>query len=215
MILVFAAAIANPLTLVAMENEDARAYQFERYIVMFYAAEGGEFPASEAAGGIRFVPIGDTLTRDQFPPNPTRYGYVFDGWRFRDSGAMLDRDYIVVNSNINLDAVWIRYGDTPTQTPGPSPTPGASPSPTPAPGASPSPAPTATPNKDAARPNPGTNPIAISFLIFGAVIGLGFASFGIIKITARHFSAAGQYRIDETRYKRENRLTNFLEDDTE
>jgi len=201
---------------------------FDRVIVAF-DPNPGAFPASEVADGLRFPNRGETLAGDDFPPNPIRNdGYVFSGWRLPD-GSVLTATYLIVNDQIELSAIWERASEapdaTPSPSPSPSPEPGASPSPSPVPGTSPSPSPSPapatpspTPNpddkaQDGYRPNPGTNPITISFLIFGAVIGLGIAAYYIVKLTAQHATAKGQYRTDATRYKRESRLTEFLEED--
>jgi len=61
--------------------------------------------------------------------------------------------------------------------------------------------------------NPQTNPIMISMMIFGAVMALGLASFGIVSIAKRQTAAAEVYRTKSTRYNREKRLTDWLNDD--
>jgi len=191
---------------------------FDRVIVSFDPTPG-TFPATEVADGLRFPNRGETLT--DFPPNPTRDdGYVFSGWRL-PNGNVLTATYIIANDLLGLTAIWEAESEAPDATPSPSPSPSPSPAPgeSPSPSPSPSPAtPSPTPNpddkaQDGYRPNPGTNPIAISFLIFGAVIGLGIAAYYIVKLTAQHATAKGQYRTDATRYKRESRLTEFLEED--
>jgi len=216
---------AKPITVMAFEYDDyydnndyyyniERAFSLDRVIVAFNPSPG-TFPATETADGLRYPNRGETLTN--FPPNPTRDdGYVFSGWQL-PSGDTLTATYLVVNDNINLTAIWVRYSEapdaTPPPSPSPSPEPGASPSPSPAPA---TPSPTPNPDdkaQDGYRPNPGTNPIAISFLIFGAVIGLGITAYFIIKLTTQHTIAKEQYRTDAARYKREARLTEFLEDE--
>ena len=190
---------------------------FDRVIVAFDPSPG-TFPATEVFDGLRYPNRGETLTN--FPPNPTRTdGYVFNGWQL--NGYPLTATYLVANDNIALTAIWIRYSEAPDTTPAPDATP--TPSPSPAPDASPTPSPapatpSPTPNpddkaQDGYRPNPGTNPIAISFMIFGAVLGLGIAAFYIVKVTAQHALEKEQYRTDATRYKREARLAEFLEDE--
>ena len=193
------------------DGPEARSATFDRYIISF-DPNGGTFPESETAEGIRFVRIGETET--DLPPDPTRANYVFSGWQFLNSGAMLEANYIVATENFQLQAVWVHYTDAPDATPAASPTPGAGASPTP--GASPSPTPagpTPTPNKDAQRPNPTTNPIAISFMIFGAVLVLGMSAFGVIKLSVRHAEATGRYKVDASRYNREARLQDYLDED--
>jgi len=205
-----AVALARPITVMAEAN------QFDRYMVDFNP-NYGEFPESETLDGTRFVSVGGTLT--DFPPNPTRDGYVFDGWQFVSgarSGQRLEESSLVVDESVMLlAALWVTYGEQTTSTPPPaatpSPTPGAA-SPTPAP-TSPSPTPTPASSSDAGRPNPTTSPIAISFMIFGAVMTLGLAAFGIIKLVARHSVANGKYRTDTARYMREARLDDLLKED--
>jgi len=192
---------ASPLTLMAADT--ARA-QMERHIVVFDPYQGA-FPASETRDGVRFVPVGGSTLTD-FPPNPEREGYIFDGWRL-PGGARLETNYLFVNEAVALTAMWRAYGEEATHTLPPNPQ-------TQSPAPTTSPSPTPTPH-DAARPNPSTNPLAISFLVSFAVLALGIAAFGIIKLTARHAMATGQYMVDATRYEREARLADLLkEDDT-
>jgi len=219
MTLIMATASWKPLTVIASEHYyEAETFRFDRLFVVF-DADGGTFPPEETADGIRLPFRGETV--NDFPPNPTRTGYVFDGWRL-PGGETLTANYLVVDSDIVLTAIWAPYSSggqntpAPGTSPSPTPAPGTSPSPTPVASASPSPG-SASPSPDKAqegyRPNPGTNPLAISFLIFGAVIGLGIAAFSIIKIAARHAQAKEQFMTDKARYEREARLTDFLEED--
>jgi len=233
-ILVFTVATtgARPFTVAASEynaseynaseynSEHSEYYDFDRMfdvLIVSFDPAPGVFPASETSDGIRYPNRGETMTN--FPPNPTRDdGYVFGGWRL-PGGDVLTATYLIVNSNMELSAIWVRQDEAPEATT--TPPPEATPAPTPYPGASPSPAPptpSPTPNpddkaQDAQRPNPGTNPIAISFIIFGAVIGLGMAAFSIVKLTAKHAVASDKYRTDKVRYDRETRLREFLEDE--
>ncbi|MCL2360904.1 MAG: hypothetical protein FWC73_03700 [Defluviitaleaceae bacterium] len=231
MALIVAAAGGRPFLAMASEQNYEQYYEhyyethrFDRVFVVFNP-DPGAFPPEETADGVRLPFRGETLT--DFPPNPTRAGYTFDGWRL-PGGEALTADYLVVNNEITLHAIWIPYGTAPQNSPAPgtspspSPEPGASPSPSPAPGTSPSPSPTPggaspTPYKgqDGYRPNPGTNPLAISFLIFIAVIGLGIAAYNIIKLAAKYAEEKGQYIADATRYEREARLTDLLEEDND
>ena len=59
--------------------------------------------------------------------------------------------------------------------------------------------------------NPQTSPIQVTFTIFGAVLLVGIAAFGIMKLTGKQLAAQGQYRADMTRYNREKRLTDMFE----
>ena len=194
------ACMLPPLTVMAESN------QFEQFLVSF-DTNSGEF-VNETNEGIRIVPAGGTLTN--FPQNPTRYGYVFDGWQIADgarSGERLTENSLVVYENMALIAIWVRYGEaTTTPAPGtPTPTPAATATPTPSPET----------KADAGRPNPTTNPIAISIMIFVAVMSLGLAAFGIIKLMAHQALATGKYRSDSARYIRESRLADLLKDEAQ
>ena len=208
-ILILAAA-ARPHTVMA------EMHQPESAMVMFEPYQG-EFPEPEASGfeGVRFSTVGSTLT--DFPPNPTRYGYVFDGWQFitgqRNGERLTGNSLVVSESLMTLRAIWVRYGEATTT---PPPTATATPSPTPSPSpASPTPTPSAGNKADAGRPNPTTSPIAISVFIFVAVMTLGLAAFGIIKVSARQALAADKYRSDIARYARETRLTDLFKEETQ
>jgi len=107
---------------------------------------------------------------------------------------------------------------SPSATPAPSTTPSATPTPSTAPSATPTPCPT-TPcpppsagPPDATRPNPATNPLAISFLVFGAVTLTGIASVGIIAVAKKHKSSADTYNTALTRHNRESRLSDILDE---
>ena len=196
--LVFAA-ITQPLALTAAETEsELQRSQLERAIV-YFDANGGQFPAEETREGLRFPNVNTTLT--DFPPNPIRSGYVFYGWQVQGSGQRLPENSVFVNVvDLRIVAMWTPYGHH-HNTPTPAPTTTPRPTTTPAP----------TPSKDAPRPNPDTNPIAISFAIFIAVITLGFAAFCIIKLTAHHAMATDKYNTDTARHEREARLTEILD----
>jgi len=55
--------------------------------------------------------------------------------------------------------------------------------------------------------------LQISFTIFGAIIGLGIAGFGIYSITKKQTAAASDYKADKSRYNREKRLDDIFKDD--
>jgi len=86
--------------------------QDEGRIVVMFCPNGGEFPNTEHAYGIRFMWQGETLASIEFPPNPMRNGYVFSGWQIY-GGIMLESVNIVVNEDMSLEAIWLKYEDTP------------------------------------------------------------------------------------------------------
>ncbi|MCL2405788.1 MAG: InlB B-repeat-containing protein, partial [Defluviitaleaceae bacterium] len=59
--------------------------------------------------------------------------------------------------------------------------------------------------------NPQTSPIQVTFTIFGAVLLVGIAAFGIMKLTGKQLAAMGQYRTSMTRFNREKRITDMFE----
>ena len=201
-LLLAAATITRPLAVMA------ETYQFDRSLILFDPYQG-EFPEPDPQDGTRFPLIGETLT--DFPQNPVRYGYVFDGWFIYGgprNGERIHGNSLVADRDMTLRPVWVRYGEA-TSTP--TPTPAATATPTPSPT---SPTPTPSPTKgEAGRPNPTTSPLAISIMIFVAVLTLGLTTFSIIKITARHALATGKYRANSARYAREMRLAELLKDE--
>jgi len=103
----------------------------------------------------------------------------------------------------------------PSYTPSPTPSPSSSPSPTPCPVPQPSCTPIPTPSSPCpvdTRPNPNTNPLQLSFLIFCAVLLTGLSSIGIISLSKKHRSQTSNYNIAMTRHKRESRLAKYLDD---
>jgi len=181
-------------------------------VMVVFDPTPGAFTYAETNSGIRVVDAGQSLPRANFPYAPIRDGYTFDGWRFED-GTRADGYYLQVGNQsdiITLAAIWVAYGEATTSTPAPAHSP--SPTPTPVPAHSPSPTPTSspTPPPTAGMPNPSTNPITISLMIFGAVATLGIAAFGIISLSMRHTAAVEKYRTNAMRYKRESRLTSLL-----
>ena len=203
-------------TLDTTESMQAFAAQSNTYIIQFHP-QPGEFPYPETTpdntgrGGVR-VATRNTYF-DDFPPDPYLPGQTFTGWLLSTTGEMLDGSPIMVDDHFVFVAQWVPYDGESTNTDdggnNDAATASPSPSPSPAPGTtSPSPTPYAP------RPgNPQTSPIAVSFLIFGAVMALGFSAFAIIKLMARQALATGQYNKKNTRYEREARLTSFLEKD--
>jgi len=59
--------------------------------------------------------------------------------------------------------------------------------------------------------NPQTSPIQITFTVFGAVLLVGIAAFGIMKLTGKQLADLGQYRASMTRFNREKRITEMFE----
>jgi len=186
-------------------------------LMILFMPMHGTFPESEAVlQGIRFVDIGQSLLRSDFPPDPSRYGYFFDGWQF-ENGAQIEGDIPAVNDHIRIHAIWRPYSYGPANTHPPTtttPPPTTTPTQSPTPAITPSPTP--PPSQGAAAPNPNnptTSPLAISLMIFAAVAGLGTAAFGIITLYMRHNMAVEQYNASAKRYKRESRLEAMLWDD--
>lgn len=161
----------------------------------------GSFTEAEAQDGVRIVPVGQPVLRANFPQDPIREGYTFHGWRLSDSGIRVDGDLVLTDLLTTLEAIWYVYGQGPESTPAPSPPPQQS--------TTQSPTPTPTP-PTAGAPNPPTNPITISLMIFGAVVALGIAAYGIVNLSMRHTVAVGKYRTNVMRYKRESRLEAIL-----
>ena len=60
------------------------------------------------------------------------------------------------------------------------------------------------------RVNPPTSPIQVTFAIFGAVMLVGVAGFGIMKLAGKQLADIGQYRSSVTRYNREKRITDLF-----
>jgi len=49
-------------------------------------------------------------------------------------------------------------------------------------------------------------------MVFGAVMTLGLAGYGIVSIAKKQIAAAEEYRTNATRYDREKRITDLLDD---
>ncbi|MCL2405652.1 MAG: InlB B-repeat-containing protein [Defluviitaleaceae bacterium] len=120
-------------------------------------------------------------------PIPMRQGYIFNGWRVPGgagvpSGTILNsEDTLTLRSDIVLMAVWEE--DAYAESNGAEASPPVEP-----------------------RPNPATNPIAISLMIFGAVITLGVALAGICTLKVKQATAEGKYHAYITRYVREMKI---------
>ena len=227
-IIMAAAICVAPITVMAEEDYNYPP-GYDYGLIDILAADGmfmvlfepfpGYFPEGYPQDAVRFVRRDNNLYRVDFPPDPVRDGYVFDGWRVRDVGQRVDGYYFTPTVvQTTLEAIWVPYGGETASTPTPTPDPGATPTPTPppeatpAPGASPTPTPHSAPQPNPPH-NPSTNPITISFMIFGAVATLGIAAYGVINLYLRHNMAIGKYQAQAARNKRESRLVELLEED--
>jgi len=144
----------------------------------------GVFPAGET--GIRTGISGTLITN--MPQSPSRAGYSFNGWRLPNNTTQTGQ--FVINNAMTLTAIW---------------TPVALNSPTPSPTNTPS----AGTNTDT-RPNPQTSPVNISFVIFGAVIMVGLASFGIIALAKKQAIATNEYQKKSIRHDREKHIIDIV-----
>jgi len=133
--------------------------------------------------GIRVGQAGTVI--NNIPIAPTLQGFVFGGWRLPNGNILVGP--LTITGNMTLTAIW-----TPVAfQPGPTPTP-------------------APPGQ---RPNPQTGPIQVSFMIFGAVIMVGVAAFGVSKLARKQLVAAGEYRSEKARYNREKRIVEMVTDE--
>jgi len=168
-------------------------YSEGQYVVGFNPAPGAFANANES--GMRLGDYGTIV--NNIPQAPTRAGYTFGGWRL-PNGNTLSGNQLTIRGDMILTAIWTASA-------------AASPSPSPSPNPSPSPSP--TPGQAGARPNPQTNPISISFMIFGVVLVGGMSAFGIMKLARKQLAIEGQYRTDVARFNREKRITDLIEKD--
>ena len=169
-------------------DEEYYNYNPTQYVVNFSAGYG-TFPGNES--GLRLGTYGTVI--NNLPAAPTRAGYTFEGWQL-PNGNIHVYGSITIRGDMTITAVW-------------TPVPAASPSP--------SPSPTPTPAPSAPRPNPQTNPLQISVTIFGVVITLGLAVFGILNLAKKQMAAQGQYRADIARFNREKRIMDLVDTDTD
>ena len=168
------------------DDDDYSAYTPRQYAVSFNPAPGA-FTGNET--GIRIGTYNTAITN--LPNAPTRTGYTFGGWRL-PNGNIHAGAQLTISGDMTLTAVWAA---NPAASPSPTPTP----TPTPAPGGG-------------ARPNPQTNPLYISFMIFGITITAGLAAFGILVLAKKHILAEEQYRSDVARFNREQRIVDMIEE---
>lgn len=163
-------------------------------ITAIFDPSPGVFAAGE--NGLRPGTNGTVITNI---PTPMLSGYIFVDWRL--PGGNTHTGNLILTEDIRLTAIWVPVA---TPTPNPSPTPEATPAPT----ASPTPA----PGNTGSLPNPQTNPVQISLMIFGTVMIAGIAAFSIIKIRRKHMAAADEYRSNVARYNREKRIMDLLDE---
>ncbi|MCL2378499.1 MAG: InlB B-repeat-containing protein [Defluviitaleaceae bacterium] len=114
---------------------------------------------------------------EDLPQEPVRQGYIFRGW-LMPNGESLESPF-TMRGDITLTAVWED--------------------------ASLAGAGAANPSTDT-RPNPPTNPITISFMIFGAIGMLAAASAGMYVLNAKQAAAKGRYSAYITRCVREMKI---------
>ena len=152
------------------------------YIVAFNPHPGVHSAPGET--GIR-VGVRNSVVHN-IPATPVHTGHVFGGWRL-PNGSVLTGP-LTITGNMTLTAIWTPVGGG-GATPGPSSKP---------------------PGQPGNRPNPQTDPIQVSFLIFGAVLLTGVAAYTVLKLAKKHAEAADQYLVDTTRYNREKRITDMF-----
>jgi len=138
----------------------------------------GAFNGSET--GMRFGRLG--MAVECLPPEPVRQGYNFYGWQL--PGGTNQTTPPVLRGDITLTAVWQEAG---TDDNGPETTP-------------------RPPGAGETRPNPPTAPTTISLMIFGAVMLLGAAAFGILRINVKQAAAEDKYDAYITRCVREMKI---------
>jgi len=186
------------------------------------------------AGGVMPTGVSTTQTHAygtvvSVLPIPSRTGFVFSGWN--QSGSIVAPP-LTLRQNMTLTAMWLplrtEYEPAATATPAPSsqptPAPSTCPTATPAPSSQPTPAPSSCPVVPTPAPsssstpqvpdrfNPQTGPLQISFAVFGAVMFVGLAAFGIMQLVSKQKQAAGEHRQSMTRQSREDRIVGMLGD---
>jgi len=152
----------------------------------FYIVAFNPHPGVHAVSGETGIRVGvRNSVIHNIPATPVRAGHVFGGWRL-PTGAVLVGP-LTITGNMTLTAIWTPVGACPSTKP---------------------PAPSSQP--PGGRPNPQTDPIQVSFMIFGAVLLVGAAAYTILKLAKKHAEAADQYLIDTTRHEREKRITDMF-----
>ena len=135
------------------------------------------FPGSFPAGEVGFrFGRGVTVMRDM-PPDPVRNNHIFVGWRLPD-GEMLVNPRLFRYDTL-VTAVWEALEDAEA---------GSEPPPT------------------DSRRNPETSPLAISFMVFGAVLCLCLVALVALYIRKKRLDNALEYRAGMARYVREARI---------
>ena len=120
----------------------------------------------------------NSVTVREMPKDPIRNGAIFEGWML-PNGNILD-DPHVIRGDITLTAIWYIPEDG---VPHPSPS-----------------------SPVESRQNPQTSPLAVSFLVFGAVAVFALAIVYILHMTRKQSAAEGKYRSAIARSVRESRL---------
>jgi len=149
-----------------------------QFVVVFHPFPGA-FDGDE--NGMRFSR--NTIASNDLPAEPSRQGYIFNGWRM-PNGAQPSSGFTIQSDTV-LMAIWEADPEAENNGNG---------------------------AEMSSRPpidtiiNPPTNPIAISLMIFGAVGMLAIASFGIYVLKIRHAAAEGRYHAYITRCVREVRI---------
>jgi len=210
----------------------------DQFVVVFNPAPGSFPNANES--GLRPGYAGTVIAN--MPQDPTRSGYTFGGWRLPNgnvhAGQMTISADMVLTAIWNPSGTpgpssssgpgpssSSSPGPSSSSSPGPSssssPGPSSSSSPGPSSSSSPGPSSSSAPSSSPApssssqpgsRPNPNTSPLQVSFMIFGGVIMAGIAAVGITKLAKKQLAAQDQYRSDVTRFNREERIANMLDD---
>ena len=145
---------------------------------LHYVAAFNPFPGSFSNGetGIRFGRSATTI-RD-LPESPTRNGHTFAGWQLPD-GEVLEGN--LQNFQIRGDTLLLALWEESELPAG------------------------ATTNTES-RSNPQTSPIAVSLMLFSAVLCTGITILVLAKLNKRRIAAAVEYRASKARFVREVRM---------
>jgi len=150
----------------------------------------GVFPGNE--NGMRTGPSGFIVNT---MINPTRTGYTFVGWH--ENGIPIAFP-LTVARDMTIGALWTPVSSGGSNVGGAGSGSGY--------GSGSGGTGTGSGNEPGNRPNPQTNPLAVSFTIFGSIMIAGAAAIGISKLAKKQMALSGQYRSDMTRHNREEKL---------